>query len=111
MQAQLDTRNVLLSALIAFVVLASTFLAFAPKASAVTSDCPAQKICLWSGQFFGGQQSFWNAWETGCHALANIDPTSIRNNTTNRKVTSPVQVGPGLEYQWFEPHKGGFCFS
>jgi hypothetical protein len=111
MNVQLDTRNVFLSGLIALVVLASAFLALASKASAVLNDCPAGKVCLWAGQTFGGQQSFWNAWETGCHALANIDPQSIRNNTNNRTVTYPANVGPGLEYQFFSPWTGSFCFS
>lgn len=111
MNAQLDTRNVFLGALIALVLLSGVLLALAPKASAVTNDCPSQKICLWAGQTFGGQQSFWNAWETGCHGLENIDPWSIRNNTSNREVYSPINLLPGLEYQWFKPHGGGFCFK
>jgi hypothetical protein len=110
MDARLGTRNIALAGLISLLLLGLILLASAPKASANTGDCPSGKICLWAGQTFGGQQSFWNAWETGCHALENIDPTSIRNNTNNREVYSPVTVGPGLEYQWFSPYGGGFCF-
>lgn len=85
MDAQLSSRNLLLSGLVALALLASSFLMFAPNAAALDkSDCPSGKICLWAGPTFGGQQSFWNAWETGCHALANIDPRSAFNNTGNR---------------------------
>lgn len=111
MDTQLNVRQAILGGLIALVLLGTVLLALAPKASANTSDCPSQKICLWAGQTFGGQQSFWNAWETGCHGLENIDPMSIRNNTSNREVYSPVQLTfQSAEYQWFSPYGGGFCF-
>lgn len=97
--------------MVALVLFAIAYLALAPHASANTTDCPSGKICLWSGPTFGGEKSFWNASETGCHALEGIDPQSLRNNTTNREVYSPVNVLAGLEYQWFSPYGGGFCFK
>lgn len=85
-QVQLARRNVLLSAAIALVVLISAFLALAPKASAVKSDCPANTLCLWSGPTFGGDKSFWPASAVGKHNLENIDPKSAWNRT-NRNVS------------------------
>lgn len=115
MNIQLDIRNVFLSGLIALALLASAALTLAPQASADKSDCPSQKICLWSGQTYGGQQSFWNAWETGCHGLENIDPTSAYNNTNNRSATfsgllgSPL--GPGKSISFLDPWTKGFCID
>jgi hypothetical protein len=113
-----NTRNVFLGALIALVMLASALLTIAPKASAeITdkSDCPNGKVCLWSGPTFGGQQSFWNAWETGYHGLENIDPQSVYNRTSNRVAVFfigpfKVELGvyPGETFQFGSPYTGGF---
>lgn len=85
-QVQLARRNALLSAAVALVVLISAFLALAPKAAAIKSDCPANTVCLWSGPTFGGDKSFWPASATGKHNLENIDPKSMWNRT-NRYVS------------------------
>lgn len=82
----------------------------------VKSDCPSGKICLWAGPTFGGQQSFWSASETGCHALENIDPQSVFNNTSNRTAVFFVGVfgevelgvGPGGT-EHFSSYERGFC--
>jgi hypothetical protein len=113
---ELDRRNVSLSALVALVVLASAFLALASKASASTtvkSDCPAGKICLWAGPTFGGQQSFWNASETGCHALANIDPQSAYNHTSNRHATLTgfTTIGHETSIGWGFEYTGELCIN
>ncbi len=110
---QLERRNLFLSALVVIIMLASALALAAPKASAVTNDCPAGKICLWAGQTFGGQQSFWNASETGCHALASIDPQSVRNNTGSGYATFPGwgMVAPGVELQRGNPYTGELCIS
>jgi len=113
LKIQVDPRHLFMSALVALVLMAGVLLSLAPKASAVTSDCPSGKICLWAGQTFGGQQSFWNAWETGCHALANIDPRSVRNNTGNRTAWLPGwgAVGPGVEVATANPYTGELCIQ
>jgi hypothetical protein len=102
--------------LVALVVLAGAFFALAPKASAGTtdkSDCPSGKICLWAGPTFGGQQSFWNASETGCHALANINPQSAYNNTSNRHATLTgfTTIGHGASVGWGFEYGGQLCID
>lgn len=114
----LDRRSVLVGVLIALIGLASALFAPAPSADASAldkSDCPSGKICLWSGPTYGGQQSFWNAWETGCHGLENIDPTSAYNNTNNRNATFPgvlgSPLGPGQSFQFLNPYTGSLCID
>jgi hypothetical protein len=111
----INARTISLSGLIALVVLTCALLTTAPKAAAVQSDCPASKICLWLGQTFGGQQSFWNGYETGYHALENIDPASVYNHTGNHYAVFyagtfgevEIVVGPGKTEQFgFEWTKG-----
>jgi hypothetical protein len=107
-----------LGGLIALVVLTCALLTVAPKASASVenkSDCPAGKICLWSGPTFGGQQSFWNGSETGYHALENIDPQSVYNHTGNHTAVFfigpfnvELGVGPGETFQFGSPYTKGF---
>lgn len=112
----MNARNLYLSSLIALVVLACAALVAAPKASANKSDCPSAKICLWSGPTYGGQQSFWNGWETGYHALENIDPQSVWNHTGNHTAIfyvglwGQVELGvyPGETFQWGSPYTRGF---
>jgi hypothetical protein len=109
-----------LSGLLALVVLTSALLVGASTASATIdekSDCPSGKICLWSGPTFGGQQSFWNGSETGCHALENIDPQSMWNHTGNHTAVffvgvfgeTELGIGPGETFQWGSPYTRGFC--
>jgi len=96
---------------------ASVYFAFIPKASAVEpfvkSDCPSGKICLWSGTTFGGQQSFWNASELGCHALENINPGSVFNNTTNRKARFPGlgTIVAGSSFSFSPAWEGEMCIE
>lgn len=45
----------------------------------VKSDCPAGKVCFWSGNTYGGQQAFFPEVK-GCYGLANIDPHSVYNH-------------------------------
>lgn len=106
-------KNVLLSTLIALVVMAGAFLALAPEAMAERSECPAGKICLWSGPTYGGQKSFWNGYETGCHALANIDPESMWNHTGEHYATMPGlgMTAPGVYWGWGYPYTGELCIS
>lgn len=116
MNNQLDTRSVFLSVLVALLMLASAFLALAPEVSAGTtdkSDCPAGKICLWSGPTFGGQQSFWNGSETGCHALENIDPQSVYNHTGNHNATFPGlgTIVPGSSFTFSPAWTGSMCID
>jgi hypothetical protein len=114
-----NARNIFLGGLIAFFALACALLTTAPKASADKSDCPSAKICLWDGPTFGGQQSFWNGYETGCHALENIDPSSVYNNTNGHWAhfyTGPfgeidIAVGPGKTYQFGGDWTKGFCIT
>lgn len=83
---QVETRNVFLSALVAFVVLAGALFVFAPTASANREDCPAAKVCLWSGPTYGGSAAFFNGEDTGWHSLAEINPQSAWNHTGNHAV-------------------------
>lgn len=116
-----NAQKVSWSGLIVLVVLTCAFLVIAPKASAGTedkSDCPAAKICLWSGPTFGGQQSFWNGYETGYHALENIDPQSVYNHTGNHVAIfyigpfgTELGVYPGETFQFGSPYTGGFTIS
>lgn len=110
-----DRRSLLLSGLITLVLFCCALLAVAPKSFAVTSDCPAGKICLWSGPTYGGDRSFWEASQTGCHALENIDPTSVRNNTDNRLATFPGVLGSPLghtkEFSFLNPYTGQLCID
>jgi hypothetical protein len=111
MDVLLDRRRGFLGLLVAMIAVSGTLLALAPAASADKSDCPAGKICLWSGPTFGGQRSFWDASETGCHALENIDPQSAYNHTSNRHlemqsfttILHQTSVGWGFEFT------GGMC--
>jgi hypothetical protein len=83
----------------------------------VQSDCSPGLICLWSGPTFGGQQSFWHGYETGCHALENINPQSVFNDTENYTAEFPYgpfellhhDAGPGSTIQFEEPWPSGFC--
>jgi peptidase inhibitor family I36 len=115
MDIRLDRRNVLLSGLITLVLFGCALLAFAPRSLAVTNDCPAGKICLWSGPTFGGDKSFWSESDTGCHALENIDPTSMRNNTDNRLATLPGVLGSPLghtkEFTFLNDYTGQLCID
>ena len=86
MNVEISTKTVLMSALSALAVLVVAFLAMAPKASAVKSDCPAGYVCLWSGPTYGGQQAFFHGSELGVKGLANIDPRSGWNHTGNKIV-------------------------
>lgn len=114
MDVRLDKR-MLLSGLIALALFSCALLAQPPKSFAVTSDCPAGKICLWSGPTFGGDRSFWEASQTGCHALENIDPTSMRNNTDNRLATLPgvlgSPVGHTQEFSFLNDYTGQLCID
>jgi hypothetical protein len=82
----------------------------------VKNDCGPARICLWSGQSFGGQQSFWNGSDLGFHALANIDPQSVYNHTGERLaifyvgILHNVELGiyPGETFQFGSPYSGGF---
>lgn len=64
----------------------------------VASECPASYICFWTGKTYGqaeckaGENCFsaFHGYETGSHALANIDPQSMYNHT-------------GEHYAWFQP--------
>lgn len=102
--------------LVALAMLAGAFLALAPTASAAKSECPGQTICLLSGPNFGGQRSFWHASDVGCHALENIDPESVFNNTVNRKARffgflgGPV-IKPGSSFIFLDPYTGKFCIE
>ena len=114
MSVRLDTRLTLLSALVALTVMVGALLTFAPRASAVLTDCPAGDICLWAGKFFGGQRAFFAGSETGCHSLANIDPLSMRNHTGNHTALffpGPVGIGPSAEFNFSPAYKGSMCID
>lgn len=102
-------RSATLSALVSLALVASAFFAFAPAASADYGDCPSQKICLWAGPTYGGQRAFFDASDTGWKSLANIDPRSVRNNTSNRHVYFPewgATWGPGQSQNNLLPYWG-----
>ena len=106
-------KTFMLSALLALLMTAGALLILTPEASAERSDCPAGKICLWAGATYGGQQSFWNGYETGCHALSNIDPQSIWNHTGNHSAAmSGLGItGPGVYWTWGYPYTGELCIT
>jgi hypothetical protein len=103
------------------ITLIGLYLTVAPATSRaveplVKSDCPSQTVCLWEGPTFGGKQSFWHAYETGCHALTSINPQSLFNNTTNRTLKLPQlnqlggnEFGPGVAYHLASPYSGEAC--
>lgn len=101
MNLHLNRTNAFIGAAIALIgITAILILTLAPKASAVTTDCPAGYVCFWTGKQFGGQQAFFAGSETGCKSLANIDPGSMRNHTGNKSVTffpAGTPIGPGSE--------------
>jgi hypothetical protein len=114
MNLQLDTRNLILSALIALVALASAFAVLAPKASAATEDCPPSDVCLWETENFSGTRSFFSGSETGCHDITNINPRSMRNHTGNHTATffpGPFGIGPSGEHLFGGPYTGSMCID
>jgi hypothetical protein len=100
LNSHLEIRNVFVFALIAFSLLVSAFLALAPKASANKSDCPVGTICFWEGPTFGGNRAFFTT--LGFKSLANINPRSAYDNTSNGTVvfseTTPVTLFAGQSY-------------
>lgn len=105
-------RGVLLSALVAFALLAGMLLMAAPKASAALGDCPVGKICLWSGSVFDGQASFFDGSDQGFKTLANIDPQSAYNHTGNHiAVFGGVGLLPGEVRQFSPPWTDGFTIN
>ena len=111
---QLDTRNVFLTALIALVVLASAFLALAPRALAAKSDCPPADVCVWAGPAFGGDRAFFAGSDTGCHALAAINPRSAFNHTGTRVAVFPglTSLFPGESFSNLgSPFTGSLCIE
>jgi hypothetical protein len=90
----------------------------------VKSECGSGSVCFWSGKTWGraecqsGQNCFsqFHANETGFHALANINPQSMWNNTTNRTAVIyegifgevEVGIGPGESWQWSSRYERGF---
>jgi hypothetical protein len=115
MNLRLNIRNIVFSGLITLALAGCALLAVASSSLAVTNDCPAGKICLWSGPTYGGDRSFWNESDTGCHALESIDPTSMRNNTDNRLATLPgvlgSPVGHTQEFSFLNDYMGQLCID
>jgi Peptidase inhibitor family I36 len=108
-----DARNVLLGTVVALAMLAGALLVLAPTASANREDCPAGRICLWSGPTFGGDRAFFEGSATGCHSLANIDPRSGWNHTGNHTAEFPFSrtIGPGASFSNIFPWGGNVCIS
>ncbi len=106
-------RNLFLTTMVAFVVMASALLVLAPAASANREDCPAGRICLWAGPTFGGDRAFFEGSDVGCHSLANIDPQSGWNHTGNHTAEFPFTrtIGPGQEFHNIFPWGGNVCIS
>lgn len=93
--------------------------------SFVISECPAATVCFWSGKTFGRGEvepglnafSFFNGFETGCHALANINPQSVFNHTGEHLavlfvgIFGEVELGisPGETFQFGSRYTRGFC--
>lgn len=105
-----DARSAYRAVLVAIVVLAGALLIFAPTASANREDCPAGRICLWSGPTFGETRAFFEASETGCRPLNNIDPRSGWNRTSHT-AEFPLSrtIGPGGEFSNIFPWTGEVC--
>lgn len=93
-------------------------------ASASKSECAAGDVCFWSGKTFGRAEcesglncfSHFHGYETGSHALANINPQSVWNHTGNHTAIfyvglfGKVELGvyPGEDFQWGSPYTKGF---
>jgi hypothetical protein len=60
-------RKALVSALVAFALVAGALFVAAPKASAGLDQCSPNTVCVWEGSNFNGNFSWWPAWDTGCH--------------------------------------------
>jgi hypothetical protein len=105
-----DARNMFVAALVGLVVLAGALFAFVPTASANREDCPAGRICLWNGPTFGEERAFFEASETGCRPLNNINPRSGWNRTS-RTAEFPLSrtIGPGAEFSNIFPWGGEVC--
>jgi len=109
---QVDPRNMFLGALLALVLLASAAFALTPTASANREECPAGRLCLWSGPTFGEARAFFNESETGCHSLANIDPRSGWNRTGHTATFPFIKTIPsGGEFRNEFPWGGEVCIQ
>jgi Peptidase inhibitor family I36 len=60
-------RKVALSALVAIALLAGAMFVATPKASAGLEQCSANTVCVWEGNDFDGNFSWWARSNTGCH--------------------------------------------
>jgi hypothetical protein len=93
------TRRTLVCALAAAALFAGGLFAFAPKASADLSQCPANAVCAWAANGYTGAFSWWAASDTGCHDHAdNPELRSFYNNTSNKTVQlgGAGSIGPGV---------------
>lgn len=94
------SRRLMLGLALGASVLAFALIAMAgspPKAAAVTSECPAGDVCVWSGGTFGGLPEFIPGSETGCHSFP-FEGHSARNHTGNKTVYfGSSSIGPGGE--------------
>jgi Peptidase inhibitor family I36 len=94
----------------------------------VLSECPGSYICFWTGKTYGqaecngGENCFsaFHGYETGCHALASINPQSIYNHTGEHyahlyynEPLGPVELvyGPGQHETLPGRYSGEFCIS
>jgi hypothetical protein len=81
---------------------------FAPSASAVIGDCPAQYFCLWDGDSFNGDrvQFHDNGWQN-LSSFGFNDRASSAYNNTNRYARISVDAGGAGNRLCFGPGVAG----
>jgi hypothetical protein len=85
------------------------------------SECPSNAVCFWSGKTYGqaecesGQNCFswFSGSEVGYHALSNINPQSVFNNSSHsiyfsNGVSGGWSVAPGHAESFGQRWFGGF---
>ena len=85
------------------------------------SECPSAAVCFWSGKTYGtaecesGQNCFswFHGYEVGYHALSNINPQSVWNNSSHtiyfsNGISGGWSVGPGSSESFGLRWYGGF---
>jgi hypothetical protein len=113
-KAHVHAKNLTLSALAALMLLLGALLVAAPNALAGYDSCAPSKVCLYAGNFGGGQPRVFNGEDVGCKTHDGLDPLSIYNHTGNKYVTIPgrgITILPGQTAEFGQPVTGLICIT